>query len=256
MVEKLTNLLKEIGFNDKEIDVYSALLPLGSASIRTIAERVKINRGTVYDILESLAKKGFIDVKRLGSKRKFIVKSPEELLVFIENQEKNIENTKTKIKEALPFLLSSYMKGGGKPTVEYFDDDKGIKNILEDVLKSFNYLEVSSLSKEYYVYSSKSARNYLYKLFPNFTKEKLRLGVKTKVIALGDGADPKNLKLAERKYIHTDAPAYILIYGPKVALISVADDRKPFGVIINNEKIAKTQKIIFEELFNKLPCAE
>lgn len=258
MVEKLTNLLKEIGFNDKEIDVYSALLPLGSASIRTIAERVKINRGTVYDVLESLAKKGFIDVKRNGSKRKFIVKSPEELLVFIENQEKNMENAKTKIKEALPFLLSSYMKGGGKPTVEYFDDDKGIKNILEDVLKSFKntYLDVARPNKEYYVYSSKSARNYLYKLFPNFTKEKLRLGVKTKVIALGEGADPKNLKLAERKYVHTDAPAYILIYGNKVALISVADDKKPFGVIINNEKIAKTQKIIFEELFNKLPCAE
>ncbi len=257
MIDKLTNLLKEIGFNDKEIDIYSAILPLGSASIRVIAERVKINRGTVYDTLESLAKKGFIDVKRIGSKKKFIAKSPEELLIFIENQEKTARNLKTKVKDSLPFLLSSYMKGGGKPTVEYFDDDKGIKNILEDVLKSFKNgiyfgMRYPNKNKEYYVYSSKSARNYLYKLFPNFTKEKLRLGVNTKVIALGEGADPKNLKFAERKYIHKDAPAYILIYGDKVAMISVADDRKPFGVIINNEKIARTQKIIFEELFNKL----
>lgn len=256
MIEKLTNLLKEIGFNDKEIDVYSALLPLGSASIRTISDRVKINRGTVYDVLESLVKKGFIDVKKSGSKRKFIVKSPEELLVFIENQRKSLENTKMKIKEALPFLLSSYMKGGGKPTVEYFDDDKGIKHILEDVLNTFNLaVRPPSLKKEYkeyYVYSSKSVRNYLYKLFPNFTKEKLRLGIKTKVIALGEGADPKNLKLAQRKYIHIDAPAYMLIYRSKIALISVADDKKPFGVIISNEKIAKTQKIIFESLFSKI----
>ena len=95
-------------------------------------------------------------------------------------------------------------------------------------------------------------RDYLYKLFPNFTKEKVRRGIKTKVIALGEGGDPKNLRLAERKWIQTDAPAYIMIYGPKVALISVADDKKPFGVIVNDPKIAKTQKIIFESLFEKI----
>lgn len=250
MIEKLTNILKDLGLSDKETEIYSALLPMGSASIRTIAKKTNINRGTVYDILESLANKGFIFAEKKGLRRKFAIKSPEELLDSIEKRQKNLETQKKKIGEAMPELLSFYAKQGGRPSVEYFDDDTGIKKILDDVLTEVS--SPSSAIKEYYVYSSKSVRDYLYKLFPNFTKEKVRGGIKTKVIALGEGGDPKNLKLAERKWLLTDAPAYIMIYGPKIALISVADDKKPFGVVINDEKIAKTQKIIFEELFGKL----
>jgi len=257
MINKLTNILKELGFQDKEIEVYFALLPLGSASIRTLAEKTGINRGTIYDVLESLTNRGFIAAEKKGGRRKFIIKSPEELLESLEVKEKNLENQKKKIKEALPEFLSFYAKQGGRPSVEYFDDDEGIKKILDDILDSFAQLgspraKLALREPNYYVYSSKSMRDYLYKLFPNFTKEKVRRGIKTKVIALGEGGDPKNLRLAERKWIQTDAPAYIMIYGPKVALISVADDKKPFGVIVNDPKIAKTQKIIFESLFEKI----
>ncbi|MBI2507236.1 MAG: TrmB family transcriptional regulator, partial [Candidatus Niyogibacteria bacterium] len=77
-------------------------------------------------------------------------------------------------------------------------------------------------------------------------------GIKTKVIALGEGGDPANLKLAERKWIAEDAPAYFLIYGPKIALISVAEDDSPFGVLIKDEKIARTQRILFDNLWGKI----
>ncbi|OHA14423.1 MAG: hypothetical protein A2909_01250 [Candidatus Tagabacteria bacterium RIFCSPLOWO2_01_FULL_39_11] len=259
MFRELTNILRELGFNDKEIEIYSVLLPLGSASIRTIAEKTNINRGSVYDILESLANRGFITAEKKGSRRRFVVKSPEELLSSIEKKQKDFENQRKRITEAMPKLLSFYAKQGGRPSVEYFDDDSGIKKILEDVFKTVGNIgglssvtEDSPPKKEYCVYSSKSVKEYLYKLFPNFTREKIKRGIRTKVIALGGGGDPKNLKMAQRKEIGTDAPAYIMIYGPKIALISVADDKKPFGVIIKDEKIAKTQRIIFESLFEKI----
>lgn len=249
MITELTNILKDIGFNDKEIAVYSTLLPLGSASIRVLAEKTGINRGTVYDILESLSQRGFIEIEKRGTRRKFLVKSPEELLNSLEKQQRDLETHKRKVEDVMPQLLSFYAKQGGRPSVEYFDDDEGIKKILNDVLETVGN---KSATKEYCVYSSKSVRRYLYKLFPNFTKEKVKKSIKTRVVALGEGGDPKNLKLAERKWISQDAPAYILIYGPKIALISVADDNVPFGVIVNDAKIAKTQRIIFEELFLRL----
>lgn len=249
MITELTNTLKDIGFNDKEIVIYSTLLPLGSASIRTLAEKTGINRGTVYDILEALSQRGFIEIEKRGSRRKFLVKSPEELLNSLEKQQRDLENHKKKVEDVMPQLLSFYAKQGGRPSVEYFDDDEGIKRILEDVLDT---VSKSTHTKEYYVYSSRPVRQYLYRLFPNFTKQRIKKRLTTKVIALGEGGDPKNLQLAQRKWIAKDTPAYILIYGPKVALISVADDNVPFGVIIHDEKIAETQKIIFEELFLRL----
>jgi len=248
MISKIVPLLKSIGLDDKEIAVYSVILPLGSSSIRTIAERTGINRGTVHDVLNSLAGKGLVSDERHGSKRKFIVESPEKVVEVLDAQTKELEDKKKKIAQAMPTLLSFYAKQGGRPSVEYFDNDDGIKKILEDVLLTCETLK----EKIYYVYSSRSVRNYLYRLFPNFTKEKLKKKIKTKVIALGEGGDPINLKLAERRWIEDDAPAYIIIYGPKIALISVAEDAKPFGVIVNDQKIAETQRIIFSSLWKTI----
>ena len=230
------------------MSVYAAILPLGSASIRAIAEKTGINRGTVYDILEALSAKGLISSEKRGSKRKFIADSPEKVLEELEKSEKSIQLKKRKVQEAMPVLLSFYAKQGGRPTVEYFDDDQGIKTILEDVLETGRKLE----EKMTYVYSSRPVRDYLYRLFPEFTEEKIKQGIKTKVVALGAGGDPKNLKMAERRWLKDEAPAYFLLYGPKIALISVAEDEKPFGVVVSDEKIAKTQKIIFESLWERL----
>lgn len=248
MISKIVPLLKSIGLNDKEILVYSAILPLGSASIRIIAGKTNINRGTVHDILNILTDKGLISDERHGSKRKFIVESPEKVLDALDAEMKKIETGRKKIAEAMPMLMSFYAKQGGRPSVEYFDEDSGIKVILEDVIAISEKLK----EKEYYVYSSKSVRDYLYKLYPNFTKDKVKKKIRTRVIALGGGGDPEFLKLAERRWLVNDAPAYIIIYGPKIALISIAEDGKPFGVVVNDDKITSTQRILFEVMWDGL----
>lgn len=248
MVFELKNALKSIELSDKEIAVYEAILPLGRSTVRQLSAKTGINRGTVHDILEELTQKGLLLSERHGSRRRFLLASPENILAVLDKKERDIAEHKKKIEKVIPQLMSLYAKEGGRPLVEYFDSDEGIKCILEDVLWT---LEKNN-EQEYVIYSSKSVRNYVYRLFPNFTKEKVKRGIRTRVIALGEGGDPKQLQMAERKWIEEDAPAYILVYGPKVALISVADDDTPFGVLIKDEKIAKTQKILFETLWRTL----
>ena len=51
--------LTKLGLSDKEIAVYTALLSLGSAPVRSVSELAKVNRGTSYDILKSLRKRIF-----------------------------------------------------------------------------------------------------------------------------------------------------------------------------------------------------
>jgi sugar-specific transcriptional regulator TrmB len=248
MPPEIKALLQSIGLSDKEVAVYGAILPLGSASVRTIAEKTGINRGTVHDILENLAARGLLSFERRGARRHFFVESPDKVLGFLDERVAEIERERVHVQKVMPSLLSFYSKQGGRPTVEYFDDDDGIKRILEDILATIRLQK----DKTYFAYSSKSVRNYLYRLYPTFTKDKVKLGIKTLVIALGEGVDAANLKLAERRYIQEDAPAYIIIYGSKLALISVAEDNHPFGVLIADPKIAETQKIIFKALWNKL----
>lgn len=245
---KVKEVLKDIGLVDKEIQIYCALLPWGSASIRALAQKTNINRGSVHDALGTLEQKGLLAGEYRGSRRRFVIRSPEEILETLKNQRNRLDVIEKKVRDALPTLLSFYVKHGGRPAVEYFDFDEGIRQILEDVLETVSKLP----NKAYALYSSKSVRSYLYKLFPQFTKEKVRRGIRTRVIALGEGGDPKNLKLAQRRWLSTDAPAYMLIYGPKIALISIADDHSPFGVLIRDEKIATTQRILFDHLWERI----
>ncbi|MBI5742552.1 MAG: hypothetical protein HZA25_01800 [Candidatus Niyogibacteria bacterium] len=248
MPPEIKTLLQAIGLNDKEVAVYGAILPLGSASVRTIADKSGINRGTVHDILENLAARGLLSFERRGARRHFFVESPDKVLGFLDERAAEIARERERAAQAMPALLSFFAKQGGRPTVEYFDDDEGIKHILEDVLA----VSEAQPDKTYCAYSSKSVRNYLYKLYPNFTKDKVRRKIETRVIALGAGSDPSLMQLAERRYIKEDAPAYILIYGPKVAMISVADDDRPFGVVTCDEKVAATQRTIFNALWDQL----
>ncbi|MBI4114421.1 MAG: helix-turn-helix domain-containing protein [Candidatus Niyogibacteria bacterium] len=249
MVPELKTVLKSIGLNDKEITVYDALLPLGQATVRDLSSRTGINRGTVHDILEILLERGLLQSERQGSRRRFLLASPERIVSVLEDKKRDIHDQKTKFEEIIPQLKSLYAKQGGRPRVEYFDSDEGIKKILDDVLAT---CELLGDKKEYVLYSSTSVRNYLYKLFPHFTKEKTKRKIYTKVIGLGGEGDPKHLMMAERKTIKEDAPAYMIVYGPKIALISVAEDDIPFGVLIQDEKIASTQRMLFDQLWGKL----
>lgn len=249
MVPELQTVFKSIGLSDKEIAVYNALLPLGRATVRDLSARTGINRGTVHDMLEILLEKGLLMSERKGSRRRFLLASPEKIISVLEERRRNLQDQKKKFEEIVPQLRSLYAKQGGRPRVEYFDSNEGIKKILDDVLET---LGEEDSKKEYVLYSSKSVRNYLYKLFPHFTREKVKRGIATKVIALGEGNDPKLMTMAERKTIPDDAPAYMIVYGPKVALISVAEDDIPFGVLIQDEKIARTQKLLFDTLWEKL----
>jgi len=118
---EVKDVLKDIGLVDKEMRVYGALLPLGSASVRALAQKTGINRGSVHDSLISLEQKGLIVSERRGSRRRFIVCSPENIIDTLEAQKKKIERSEEKVRQSMPELLSLYSKHGGRPSVEYFD---------------------------------------------------------------------------------------------------------------------------------------
>ena len=50
--------LKSLDLSDREIAIYLALLELGPASIRDIAAKADVNRGSTYETLKTLVKNG------------------------------------------------------------------------------------------------------------------------------------------------------------------------------------------------------
>jgi sugar-specific transcriptional regulator TrmB len=249
---QIQSILKNFGLNDKEIAVYLALVELGPSPVRVVSAKSKVNRGTSYDILKSLKQQGLVSFYDTKSHQYFVAEPPEKLLAALEEKQKNLAEVKEQIEESLPQLQTLFSKQGGKPAIKLYEGAKGIRQILEDVLEAME----TSADKTYYLYSSatEKERKSIYEAMPDFSEKRKKKGVKVKIISLGSGGELVGLD--ERKWINSTYPdlqtTHEIIYSGKVAHISLDNAENPVGVVIQNEGIYQTQKIIFEHNWMKL----
>lgn len=127
-------LLKDIGFSDKEVAVYLALLELGSSAVQPIARKAKVARPTTYLVLEKLLKQGLATRYVEGKKTLFTAESPRHLIQLIERQEQRIKDKRFEVEEALPALQAIMKARAGKPTVRYFDGLEGLRSMRREML--------------------------------------------------------------------------------------------------------------------------
>jgi hypothetical protein len=115
---------------------------------------------------------------------------------------------------------------------------------------------VTLQNTEYHAYSSKKVRFYLFRKYPQFTVRRIAEDIKVKVIAVGEGGD--EVRKAERKWLPNPPEgglsSYTLIYGSKVATISIASDDTPYGVVIEDMGAAAMQRLLFDQLWETIPA--
>ena len=244
----LESLLKQVGLSDKEAQLYVYLLETGPSSVRSLASTSGINRGTVYDVLKSLKKRGLLSYYHKSTHQYFVAENPEKLVDFIEQETIALNRAKKDLKDLIPDLRSMGRFSSEKPAVKYYEGTVGVKTILQDVLSTMS----KATKKEYYAYSAADVRQHLYKDFPHFAKNRVKKKIRVKVIAIGSGGMLWGLD--ERKWLTKaeSSPAYIILYDDKVATISLDANNKLHGILITDKGIAATQKIIFEQLYKTL----
>jgi sugar-specific transcriptional regulator TrmB len=245
-------ILKNFGLSEKEIAVYLALVELGPSSVRDISAKSKVNRGTSYDILKSLIEIGIVSYYNKESKQYFIAEQPEKLLSAIDQKKEDLDEVRGHIEQSLPLIKTLFEKQGGKPSVKLYEGAKGIRQILEDVLQSV----AESAEKEYYLYSSSTqeGRKSVYADMPDFSKKRIAKKISVKIISLGEGGQLAGLD--ERKQMPTEGKeiksTHEIIYAGKVAHISLDDKEQPVGVVIQNEAIFQSQKLVFDHTWRNL----
>jgi sugar-specific transcriptional regulator TrmB len=241
------DILKKIGFSDKNAQVYMALLQLGPSSVRSLAEFCSLNHGTTYDALKWLQDQGIVSFYQKESKQQFVAEQPEKLMELVKKQSSNLEEAGRQVERLLPELEALYHKGGDRPVAKYFDA-KEIALILQDVLDTCEAAD----ERLYRIYSSSALREYLYDSFSTFSDVRVAKGIAVKAIAIGEGGELRGLD--ERKWLKSAgvSPTYILIYPGKTAYISLNAKQEPIGVVIENRGVFETQKTIFDQLWNTI----
>jgi sugar-specific transcriptional regulator TrmB len=252
-------LLSKLGFSDKSTKIYLALLSLGPSSVRKLAEFCELNRGTTYDTLKWLQEKGVVTFYQKQTKQYFVAENPEKLLNLAKNQEEELKDAQERVSRALPELQALYNKGGERPVARYYEKDE-ISKILQDVL----YTCEETGDMIYRIYSAEGIREYLYDSFETFSDVRIAKGIGVKVVAIGDGGELRGLD--ERKWLASGldrqikqskqdrhiGETYIIIYPGKTAYVSLNAKKEPIGVVIENEGVFETQKIIFDNLWKNL----
>lgn len=243
-------ILKKLNLSDKEIKIYLKLLEYGAISVRDLAELTGLNRGTTYDVLKNLQELGIVSYYHHETRQKFTAEDPEKILKLAQDREDELKRAKSKLKELIPELKSLQDKGGNKPTVKFYESKTGIKLILQDVLSVMEKQKESA--REYCIYSATKASDDLNNAYPDFTKKRIKRKIHVKAISLAKGGQTHGFD--ERRWLgsHKESATFILIYADKCAFISRDARNAPVGVIIENQMIYETQKIIFLQLWKLL----
>lgn len=239
MAEKV---LQELGLSDKEIKTYLKLLELGQATTQRISEVTEINRVTLYDILRYLIEKGFVGSTVIENVKYFYATSPREVLNMLKEKEK-------KFSESIPELESRMKTIIKKPKIKVFEGKTGIDIVNEDVLKE----------KEILAYGSFDVMSKLLKYQAiNFMKK--RINRKIKWVGISDSSfkehilfdKPEYKKITKLKIDNSlrDMKTWNYIYGSKVAILSFSKENFT-GIIIEDEAVNQSQKLIFEKLWRQ-----
>lgn len=124
--------LEEIGLSEKEAKVYLALLQVDLGSIHDIATKTKINRTTVYPVLESLSKKGLVSETSEGKKTFYQAAPPERIETLVERQRVVLEENASRLKDIIPQIKSLQRKQGERPIIKFFEGRDGAISAYEE----------------------------------------------------------------------------------------------------------------------------
>jgi sugar-specific transcriptional regulator TrmB len=132
----LHHTLNKLGFNDKEIKVYLALLKSGKARPSSLAKSTKLNRATLYNIARSLLSKGVIAEDLSGAVLYFSPLPPSRLGNLLDQPKRELEEKEKMIKGAIGELnLLTVGKAYPVPKIRFIEHNDLEKYLFDNTEK-------------------------------------------------------------------------------------------------------------------------
>src|SRR3989344_3083983 len=99
-----TKVLESIGLTRNESKVYLALLKEGTSKTGEILKRSGLNSGKIYEILESLKKKGLASESKINNTKQYTAAAPSQILDYLDMRRKDLEEDESVIRKEIPAL--------------------------------------------------------------------------------------------------------------------------------------------------------
>ena len=243
---KIDQVLKNLGLEDKEPEVYLTLLKTpGAQPASIVATRANLNRTTVYKTLVKLVSKGLVTKTQRHGATCFFAEDPENRLkILIDERQRQLGEMSQAMLETLPLLTMNENDADSLPKIRYYEGIEGIKQIYEAVLKTgkdvYRYGDITKIYAALGIYTDE------------YIQKRNEIGVTTHAIMPfyeGEDAQLKKNAKEQRQVLYIPQKLFpidgeVRIFGNKVAIISLRKE-SPIGVIIESDTIAKMFLSIF-----------
>lgn len=236
----MKKLLKDLGFNSKEINVYLALIEFGMQPASNIAKKTGYPKSTVLFLFDNLLKKGYIRKSNKGRVQYFYA-DPSDL-EKAKSQEMKAEQEA--LSKAIPLLNEFKSPYSSEPKVTFFEGIDGCKKAYSMLLESSTEVLEFGAHNDL---EEKFGKDFMDKFIDKRTKNKVFL----KAMANKDPIhknlcklDKKNLR--EIQFLPSkngNLYSSIAIFENKVLLLNLYRDA--FAILIENKEMSETMKTIF-----------
>ncbi|MCX6743000.1 MAG: hypothetical protein NT116_02070 [Candidatus Parcubacteria bacterium] len=132
----LTQTLKKLGLNDKEIRVYLTLLKSGKTKPSVLANLSKLKRASLYHIAKGLLAKGIIAEDFAAKTLQFVPLPPESLENILEQNKRELKEKENLIKKAISEIsLISAEKTYPVPKIRFIEENNLEKFLFDNLVK-------------------------------------------------------------------------------------------------------------------------
>lgn len=243
---EIEEALQNLGLNEKQAAVYTALLQLGRASAYSVAIKSDLKKPTTYVVLDELIKKGLARKIPRAKKQLYVAEPPEEVFALAEER-------LSLAKSALPKLKALLRVGGKKVHAMYFEGVSGMQQAISYRLRDMKGKELVG----FYAYEPENQP----KEFVRYIREEWgpglnRLGIMVRGI-VPEHPSLKFYRDVDRPLGRTIKTVPLSQYSSSISLDTIGDivrivDYKNFqSLVIENESIAQTIRQIFEMVWKK-----
>lgn len=239
-------LLEDIGLTKGEIRVYVALLNLGQTTTGRIIEEAQISSGKIYEILDKLIKKGLASYMIKEKTKYFSAASPNRILDYLGEKEKEIKLKEQELLKELPSLLAIEKAEKKAYETNLFKGIKGFETAIFEALAGMTAKdEVLAMG---IVSHKKEQFNLLWK---RWHKERISKKIVCRAIFSDKNTDYfkafKKMRLTEVRVLQGVTPSAIDIIGERVLIFTYGEDSSCLS--INNPEIAQSFRTFFETLW-------
>jgi sugar-specific transcriptional regulator TrmB len=250
----IQGMFLELGFSEKESQLYLALSSLGPSGAQRLAKHCSLPRTTVYTLLGVLIEKGIIQKDLSGSLATFRALPPEAFLQILEAQEKAISH-----KKVIARKLAESVKPKTRPTkfqpplLFFVEGQKKLEKFLIDHYAQWQ----KSLAKHDHCWWGYNDHTYVEK-FPAALKYHWQNMLPTEKVCIFSNESPTELALKGRvrnreiKKLgnNVDLDSCLWVVGDYIVFVYTRDD-PPYAFEMLDARFARTLRAIFRILWHQ-----